>query len=93
VADAAAAVIAKAEAKEGDVEDADAPHTIQALFLHNLSPNLEGHGRYSCLGQIQVELPMCLLVDMPQPEEDNITQNTPTEINSTKLEPVLFTWV
>ncbi len=93
MADAAAAVIAKAEAKEGDVEDADAPHTIQALFLHNLSPNLEGHGRYSCLGQIQVELPMCLLVDMPQPEEDNITQNTPTEINSTKLEPVLFTWV
>jgi hypothetical protein len=82
-ADAVAAGVAKAEAKEGDVEGRDAPHTIQALFLNNLSPNLEGHSRYSGLGQIQVELPLCLPVDMPQPEEDDVTQNTPTKINST----------
>jgi hypothetical protein len=34
-------------------------------------------------GANTVELPLCLPVDMPQPEEDDITQNTPTEINST----------
>jgi hypothetical protein len=83
VADAAAAVVAKAEAEEGDVKDPDSPHMIQALFLNNLSLNSEGHSRYSGLGQIQVELPLCLPVDMPQPEENNVTQNTPTKINST----------
>jgi hypothetical protein len=83
VVDAAAVVVAKAEAKEGDVEDADAPHTIQPLFLNNLSPNLEGHSRCSGLGQIQVELPLCLPGDMPQPEEDDVAQNTPTKISST----------
>ncbi len=46
-------------------------------------PQFKGHIRYSGLGQIQVELPLCLPVDMPQPEEVDVTQNTPTEINST----------
>jgi hypothetical protein len=65
MADAAAAAVAKAEAEEGDVEDVDTPHMVQAMFLHNLFPNLEGHSRYSCLGQIPVEFPLCLPVNMP----------------------------
>jgi hypothetical protein len=82
VVDAAAAVVARVGAEEMDAEDAYTPHTLQALF-HNLSPNLEGHSRDSCLWQIRVELPLHLPVDMPLPEEDDGERSTPTEINST----------